>query len=58
MWQDNRQAWELDSAGSYAQRSVVAGETEIATHRDLVERYRESSRSTGEFAIPRLVGAP
>ncbi|MDH4131065.1 MAG: polyphosphate kinase 1 [Gemmatimonadota bacterium] len=53
MWRDNRQAWELDSAGNYAQRSAPPGETEIATHRDLVERYRESSRHTGEFAVPR-----
>lgn len=48
MWQDNRQAWELDSAGSYRQRQP--GEAEIATHRMLVESYRELGRSTGEFA--------
>jgi len=53
MWRDNRQAWELDSAGSYAQRTVPPGEPEIATHRDLVEWYRDSSRHTGEFAVPR-----
>jgi polyphosphate kinase len=45
MWHDNRQAWELDSAGHYLQRSVMEGEREFATHRDLVERYRESSRA-------------
>ncbi|MFN8652693.1 MAG: polyphosphate kinase 1 [Gemmatimonadales bacterium] len=48
MWQDNRQAWELDPAGSYTQRQP--GEGEIATHRLLVESYRELGRSTGEFA--------
>jgi polyphosphate kinase len=47
MWQDNRQAWELDSTGGYTQRSP--GETEIATHRLMVEKYRELGRGTGEF---------
>lgn len=49
MWQDNRQAWELDASGRYTQRQP--GETEIATHRLLVESYREAGRSTGEFPV-------
>lgn len=46
MWQDNRQAWELGSNGSYTQRQP--GEIELATHRLLVESYREPGK-TGEF---------
>jgi polyphosphate kinase len=47
MWQDNRQAWDLDSTGGYTQRQP--GETEIATHRLMVENYRELGRGTGEL---------
>jgi polyphosphate kinase len=47
MWQDNRQAWDLDAAGAYTQRHP--GEVEIATHRILVESYRDPGKSTGEF---------
>jgi polyphosphate kinase len=47
MWQDNRQAWELDASGTYTQRQP--GEVEIATHRLMVETYREAVRTTGEF---------
>ncbi len=39
MWRDNRQAWELGSGGEWTQRRP--GEVEIATHRVLLERYRE-----------------
>ncbi|HEY7480189.1 MAG TPA: polyphosphate kinase 1 [Gemmatimonadales bacterium] len=38
MWQDNRQAWELESDGSYRQRHPAPGEPERATHRLLGER--------------------
>ncbi len=37
MWQDNRQAWELRSDGSYVQRHPPSAEAEMATHRVLVE---------------------
>jgi polyphosphate kinase len=43
MWRDNRQAWELAADGSWRQRSAGA-EPEIATHKLLIERYREESR--------------
>jgi polyphosphate kinase len=43
MWRDNRQAWELAADGSWHQRSAGA-EPEIATHRLLIERYRDESR--------------
>jgi polyphosphate kinase len=35
MWQDNRQAWELEADGSYRQRHPEPGEPERATHRIL-----------------------
>jgi polyphosphate kinase len=38
MWQDNRQAWELEAGGAYRQRTPAQGEPERATHRLLVER--------------------
>jgi polyphosphate kinase len=41
MWRDNRQAWELDSSGRYTQRHPAEGDTELATHRVLTERFRE-----------------
>ncbi len=48
MWQDNRQAWDLASTGGYTQRQP--GETELATHRLLVDSYRgEPGAKTGEF---------
>jgi polyphosphate kinase len=40
MWQDNRQAWELRSDGSYEQRRPLEDEPERATHRVLLERLR------------------
>ena len=46
MWCDNRQAWDLAADGSWTQRRPQPGEPEIATHRALVERYRELSRSS------------
>ncbi len=51
MWQDNRQAWELDAHGHYTQRRPPSPELELATHRALVESHRETGR-TGEFPIP------
>jgi polyphosphate kinase len=53
MWRDNRQAWELDAEGSYTQRHAGEGEAEVATHRDLVERYREASRPAIEAPASR-----
>jgi len=44
MWRDNRQAWELGPDGGWVQRSP--GEApELATHRVLIERYREMART-------------
>lgn len=51
MWQDNRQAWELDADGHYTQRRPPSPDLELATHRALVESHRETGR-TGEFPIP------
>jgi polyphosphate kinase len=51
MWQDNRQAWELDAEGVYRQRRPPSPEAELATHRMLVESYRESGRATGDFPV-------
>ena len=42
MWRDNRQAWELAPGGSWTQRTP--GEKETATHRDMVDWYREGAR--------------
>ncbi len=42
MWQDNRQAWELASDGTWTQRTPA--DHELATHRALIERYREQVR--------------
>jgi polyphosphate kinase len=39
MWGDNRQAWDLQSDGSYLQRAPGT-EEERASHRMLVERYQ------------------
>jgi polyphosphate kinase len=44
MWTDDRQAWELQSDGVWTQRTP--GEKEIATHRALVDWYREAARPT------------
>ncbi len=51
MWEDNRQAWELASDGSYTQRRPPSAEQEIATHRTLMELYREVGRTTGEHPV-------
>jgi polyphosphate kinase len=40
MWEDNRQAWELRSDGTYEQRRPPSPETERATHRLLAESGR------------------
>ncbi len=53
MWQDNRQAWELAADGQYTQRRPAEGEPELATHRVLVEAYRETARVTAEHPIVR-----
>jgi len=42
MWRDNRQAWDLAADGTWTQRKP--GDPEVATHRGLIERYREVSR--------------
>ncbi|HXI20553.1 MAG TPA: polyphosphate kinase 1 [Gemmatimonadales bacterium] len=48
MWQDNRQAWELSSDGRYRQRQPSGPAVELATHRVLMETYREGARISGE----------
>ena len=53
MWQDNRQAWDLAADGQYIQRHPAEGEPELATHRVLVEAYRETARVTAEHPIVR-----
>lgn len=53
MWRDNRQAWELDAEGRYTQRRPPSPDAELATHRVLVESYRETGRATGEFQVVR-----
>jgi polyphosphate kinase len=53
MWRDNRQAWELASDGRYTQRHPSSPDAELATHRVLVESYREGGRVTGEFSTAR-----
>jgi polyphosphate kinase len=37
LWQDNRQAWELEADGSYRQRQPPSPDTERASHRLLIE---------------------
>jgi polyphosphate kinase len=44
MWQDNRQAWELRSDGSYEQRQPPAPNLERATHRLLIEKAVSSKQ--------------
>jgi polyphosphate kinase len=44
MWSDNRQAWDLTSSGTYTQRMPPSPEEERATHKLLMERYREGGR--------------
>jgi polyphosphate kinase len=53
MWQDNRQAWDLAPDGRYTQRQPPTPDSELATHRMLMESYRESGRPVGEFAVGR-----
>ena len=54
MLTDNRQAWDLMPDGSYEQRQPET-EAETGTHRDLLERYRESGvrLETGTFPVVR-----
>ncbi|HTS88958.1 MAG TPA: polyphosphate kinase 1 [Gemmatimonadales bacterium] len=47
MWQDNRQAWDLTADGRYTQRHPETPDAERATHRMLMESYRESGRASG-----------
>lgn len=49
MLRDNRQAWDLKSDGSYQQRSPATAQEEIATHRLMMDRYRDGQKSD---AIP------
>jgi polyphosphate kinase len=46
MWGDNRQAWDLKSDGSYTQRMPSSPEEDKATHRRLMDMYREGGRIT------------
>ena len=46
MWQDNRQAWDLQPDGTYRQRHPAPGEPERATHKLLLDRV-------GRMAEPR-----
>jgi polyphosphate kinase len=46
MWNDNRQAWELRSDGTYEQRRPAPGEQERATHRILSDLARETAKHT------------
>ncbi len=43
MWRDNRQAWDLAADGTWRQRTP-GDQPELATHRVLIERYREEGR--------------
>jgi polyphosphate kinase len=43
MWRDNRQAWDLGPDGAWHQRRP-GEEPELATHRTLIERYRDDAR--------------
>jgi polyphosphate kinase len=45
MWNDNRQAWELDADGSYTQRRPAPGEPDRSTHRLLTDQSREAARA-------------
>jgi polyphosphate kinase len=40
MWEDNRQAWELKSSGSYTQRIPPSPDEERATHKRLMDKYQ------------------
>jgi polyphosphate kinase len=42
MWEDNRQAWELRSDGTYVQRRPSPPEAERGTHRMLMEGWRST----------------
>ncbi len=43
MWEDDRQAWELNPDGTYEQRRPPAPQEERATHRRLVDQYRQDT---------------
>ncbi|MEP7325194.1 MAG: polyphosphate kinase 1 [Gemmatimonadota bacterium] len=45
---DNRQAWDLKPDGTYQQRNPASAPDEMATHRYLMEKYREGQRVTPE----------
>jgi polyphosphate kinase len=43
LWRDNRQAWDLHADGTYTQRTPSSPEDERATHKILIERYRDGT---------------
>ncbi len=45
MWKDNRQAWDLAADGGWSQRSPEGQAPEIASHKALIERYRDAART-------------
>ncbi len=45
MWRDHRQAWDLAADGTWTQRQPT-DDSAIATHRALIEQYREALRPT------------
>lgn len=48
MLKDNRQAWDLKSDGTYQQRNPASSQEEVATHRMMMDRYREGQRISPE----------
>lgn len=48
MLKDNRQSWDLNPDGTYQQRSPASGEEERATHKLLMDFYREGQRPSLE----------
>jgi len=48
MLKDNRQAWDLKPDGTYQQRSPASAQEELATHRFMMDKYREGQRITSE----------
>ena len=44
MLRDNRQAWDLKPDGTYQQRNPGSAQDEVATHRLLMDKYREGQR--------------
>jgi polyphosphate kinase len=46
MLKDNRQAWDLKPDGTYQQRSPASAQDELATHRFMMDKYREGRVGT------------